>query len=93
MFVHIGNNESLPLEKIIGIFDTSALNLADEIQAVKKSMTEARQEKKKDKIKSLIVTDEGVYFSVIMPKTLKRRLQAGFNAIGRTRGQDCGRQY
>lgn len=76
MYLHLGEDISVPLKTIIGIFDLECCNNSI---ASKEFLELARSEKKYNSIgnekknKSFIITNEGIYLSPISTITLLKR--------------------
>ncbi len=71
MYIHIGENASVPMERIIAIlsYDSSCCQLIKDAEKEKRLFGTIDEKKPK----SVIITDEGVYISQISPETLKSR--------------------
>lgn len=85
MFLYIGHQKSIPIKDITGIFDINAMenaataefiNIAAEEGFIVSPDTTA--------IKSFILANERIYFTSIVPETLKRRVNTGLG-----QGQRC----
>ena len=77
MYLHVGNNKSLRLKEIIGIFDMDTATMSLKTQAYLKSAEkQGKTETLFDDVpKSFIVTDDGkVYFSQISVTSLMGRI-------------------
>ena len=77
MYVHLGGDIVVPIQDIIGIFDTRMLDGNDDnhrflanAAANKRMKSEIREPDRK----SLVVTTNGVYWSAISSLTLVRRV-------------------
>jgi len=77
MYVHLGGDIVVPIQDIIGIFDTRILEGNDDNHrflsnavANKRMMSEIQDRDRK----SLVVTTNGVYWSAISSLTLVRRV-------------------
>lgn len=74
MFVHIGNDYVLHSKNIISIID---YNLIQSSSIIKKMMKFAKEKQKvkgaKQTAKSVVITDEYIYFSTLSVSTLKKR--------------------
>ncbi|HHY60610.1 MAG TPA: DUF370 domain-containing protein [Clostridia bacterium] len=76
MYLHIGNEVSIPLRKIIAIIDLETVDPTGQLQEMieqakrqeKVSLTSGRSEPK-----SCIITDDRLYLSSISATTLARR--------------------
>lgn len=71
MYIHIGENASVPMESVIAIlsYDSSCTSLIKQAEKEKRFFGKIDEKKPK----SVIITDEGVYISQISPETLKSR--------------------
>lgn len=81
MFLYIGNDKSIPIKDIVGIFDVAIM----QNEVTREFLRTARDEgfvvqHNIDKIKSFIVANERVYFSAIVPGTLRKRTLLGAKA-------------
>ena len=77
MYLHVGNNKSLRLKEIIGIFDMDTATMSLKTQTYLKSAEkQGKTETLFDDVpKSFIVTDDGkVYFSQISVTSLMGRI-------------------
>ncbi len=79
MFLHIGENRMIPQSEIIMIGDLE--KIID--SRISKEFMEYRNPKNienldPEKIKSFILTDDGIYYSIIASSTLKKRINKGF---------------
>ena len=77
MFLHLGNNETIPREEILAIIEIEKnkvqRSLAGEYSRQGKQVTEIVP---LSRAKSLIISPERIYFSPISSKTLARRIEA-----------------
>lgn len=74
MFLYIGQDQSIPTKDIVGIFAASTLQNAATSEFIRTASDEGfLVTNDKEQIKSFIVADEHVYFSAIVPSTLRRR--------------------
>jgi len=77
MFLHLGNNETIPREDILVIIEIeknkAQRSLAGEYSRQGKQIIEIVP---LGKAKSLIISPERIYFSPISSKTLARRIEA-----------------
>lgn len=75
MYIHIGGDVSLPVDKILGIFDIEKTSVNKDVNDY--LMKLQKQGKiyyvSYDMPKSFIVTDDNVYISNVSVFTLKRR--------------------
>ncbi len=74
MLLYIGQGQSIPKKDIVGVFAATALQsevTAEFIQTASDEGFLVRNEE--EPVKSFIVADERVYFSAIVPSTLRRR--------------------
>jgi hypothetical protein len=83
MFIHIGADQIIRAEDLIGIFD---LALKEESKLIRKYLQEAERKKQIEVIdeessKSFIVTRTKVYFSPISCGTLKKRAIVPYSDI------------
>lgn len=74
MFLPIGRDKCIPAKEVIGIFSISTIASP----ATGEFMRTAREEgfvagRIDEAIKSFIVTDDSVYFSALVPDTLRKR--------------------
>lgn len=75
MSLYIGYEQSIPKQQIVGIFSATALQHAATSEFILTAKDEGFLENSDIKhVKSFIVADERVYFSAIVPSTLRRRL-------------------
>ncbi|MGM8212873.1 extracellular matrix regulator RemB [Virgibacillus sp. W0430] len=74
MFVHIGNDYVLQSKDIISIIDR---NLIQSSSIIKEMMQVARERRKikgtKREAKSIVITDDFIYYSTLSIPTLKKR--------------------
>ncbi len=74
MFIHIGNNQVIHVDDIVIIMDYQIL---DTSPVMKKMLQKAEQEGKiKEKLtdfKSIIITDDLIYYSTLSVATLNKR--------------------
>lgn len=71
MYIHIGENASVPMERVIAIlsYDSSCREIIRDAEKEKRLFGSIDEKKPK----SVIITDDGVYISQISPETLKAR--------------------
>lgn len=71
MYIHIGENASVPMERVIAIlsYDSSCREIILDAEREKRLFGSIDEKKPK----SVIITDDGVYISQISPETLKSR--------------------
>ncbi len=76
MFLHLGNNISVRISEIIGIYDSAIFQEGDNLLLLKGLEAKKQLEGTGSgaDIKSLVFTDRKVYPSVISSVTLKRRV-------------------
>lgn len=74
MSLYIGHEQSVPIKDIVGIFSTSALQNAATSEFIRTARDEGfLVSSDLEHVKSFIVANERVYFSAIVPSTLRRR--------------------
>jgi regulator of extracellular matrix RemA (YlzA/DUF370 family) len=80
MFIHLGEDILIKSNEVIAIFD---YNLVEEDDINRSFVDRCLEEKKlidvgEKSTKSIIVTDDYIYFSPFSPTTLKKRSQSNF---------------
>lgn len=97
MFLYLGSNTNVLLEKIISMHDYVNFKDVENYAIIQKAKKEKRLFLLSDieKIKSVIITEEGVFLSSISIDTLKKRtVKVNFNfddeLIGQGKGEDNG---
>jgi len=86
MYVHIGSEYSLSDRFIIGIFDMDTISpkQTDMIHFLAKAEEDGRAEYiSNDLPKSVIVTDDRIYFSPISSATLQKRIRDMYSTSGK----------
>lgn len=74
MSLYIGHEQSIPKKEIVGIFSATALQNAATSEFILTAQDEGFFVNNDiEHVKSFIVADERVYFSEIIPSTLRRR--------------------
>ena len=89
MFLHLGNGVSVRTKDVISIQDFALFQNGPgrELLAAKReagrviNTLELGPEDEHESIKSLVLTDDKIYLSVISPLTLKRRSELTFTTI------------
>lgn len=79
IYLHIGNNYSVDIRNIIGIFDMDNTTVTD---ITKKLLDKAEREKRLflatyELPKTFIITSRKIYISQLSASTLKKRLENG----------------
>lgn len=77
MYVHLGGEVVVPIQDIVGIFDTKTIDGNPDNQRFISLASESKRVKaeipRRDR-KSIVVTTDGVYWSAISSLTLVRRV-------------------
>lgn len=71
MFLHIGNNNTINLKDVIGIFESTILKSSDENKVIIDKIND-------DDISTVIVAENKIYFSNISTNTIKKRIDANY---------------
>lgn len=87
MFLHLGNGVSVRTKEVIAIQDYAVFQDGPGKELLEKQCREGRlintlalgAQDAGESIKSLILTEENIYLSVISPLTLKRRSELAFH--------------
>lgn len=87
MFLHLGNGVSVRTKDVIAIQDYAIFQDGPGRELLEKQCREGRiintlalgTQEDGESIKSLILTEENIYLSVISPLTLKRRSELAFH--------------
>ena len=74
MYLHLGSDAMIPVNKIIGIFDLPTIKLS----SLRMKELSALQAGEVEKYASFILTDSGLFFSEISAITLKKRAENMF---------------
>lgn len=81
MFLYIGQDQSIPVKDIVGIFDAATLQNTATNEFIRTASDEGFLVRHSlEQIKSFIVANEHIYFSAIVPSTLRKRLRFGVRA-------------
>jgi hypothetical protein len=94
MYVHLGGEVVVPIQEIVGIFDSRMIQENEDnrrFMDICRSRGSLRSDIPKSDVKSVVVTVGGVYTSPISSMTLVRRVmnvQWGLSAV---EGQGSGR--
>ncbi len=78
MFLHLGGDCSVLIGDVISIHDYKQLKSSEEGKAFLKKREKIRIG---GKIKSAVVTDQGIYLSVLSPETLKKRADSFLDGL------------
>lgn len=82
MFLHLGNGASVRTKDIIAIYDYNMFRDGDNARFLEKRRREGRvlrADATRETIKSLVITPDKMYLSVISPATLRRRSRQIFD--------------
>lgn len=77
MYIHLGGEKIIRVKELVAIFDIS---IEQSSKLTKQFLTSARKSKKvetigEDEAKSIVVTENLIYYSPISSTTLKKRAQ------------------
>lgn len=76
MFLHLGNGASVRAKDVIAIYDYNLFRRGDNAKFLQKRREQCkvvRTNENRETIKSLVITKDTIYLSVISPLALKRR--------------------
>ena len=82
MFLHLGNGASVRTKDIIAIYDYEMFRDGDNARFLERQRREGRvlrADATREMIKSLVITPDKMYLSVISPATLRRRSRQIFD--------------
>ncbi|RGS72502.1 DUF370 domain-containing protein [Mitsuokella sp. AF21-1AC] len=82
MFLHLGNGASVRTKDIIAIYDYEMFRDGDNARFLERRRREGRvlrADATREMIKSLVITPDKMYLSVISPATLRRRSRQIFD--------------
>ena len=74
MYLHLGDDSLVAVSSILAILDIEIYREASGNSLWKKDIAKSAEIRKEPR--SVIVTDEGLYFSVISAQSLKKRIQS-----------------
>lgn len=75
MFLHIGNSQVVPIEKVIGIFSLDIKTNQANNQFLQTNSGSRVGKADKKKLNAFIVTTDKIYYSPISPTTLQKRME------------------
>lgn len=75
MFIHLGEETIIRTSEVVAIFDYEQLMASEDNQSLVAHLIKYMDETEKSTIKSLVITDNGLFLSLFSPATLKRRSQ------------------
>lgn len=73
MFIHIGNNEVIKDESIIAIVNYQLAKETEQLHTISKHKEVIKLIEKEESIKSMIITDNYLFYSPLSSATLKKR--------------------
>ena len=80
MFLHLGGEYSVRTDEVVSIHDYDSMNRTETGKAFLQKRKKYIRDVSDGHSKSVVVTDEKIYFSALSPVTLKKR--AGTSAKG-----------
>jgi hypothetical protein len=75
MFLHIGDSRVVFLEDLVGIFNMNLQDNPTTLQFLESFPTEKGRAKDRNTSNSFVITTDKIYYSLISPLTLQRRVQ------------------
>ena len=75
MFLHIGDSRVVFLEELVGIFNMDLQENPTTLQFLESFPSEKGGIKERNASNSFIVTANNIYYSIISPLTLQRRVE------------------
>lgn len=96
MYLHIGGNDMIRQEEIIGVFDIENSTVSEVTREYLKGNSKGCISVSHDLPKSFVVTEQGgicrIYFTNISSGTLKKRMEEGLetekSGVGGTHGEE-----
>ncbi|HLR65196.1 MAG TPA: extracellular matrix/biofilm biosynthesis regulator RemA family protein [Pseudogracilibacillus sp.] len=73
MFIYIGNDEVIETKSLICIIDYNLAKETKQLKAIKNSKDIVHLVDKESQVKSIVITDDKIYYSPLSSNTLKKR--------------------